>query len=63
MLDMHWYWNHERSLLGDNWWPAFLLRIAGLVGIVSINLTFVKKLIYKNKNSSYPCSFIHIFKK
>lgn len=60
---MHWYWNHERSLLNDNWWPAFLLRIAGMVGVVALNLAVVKKLIYKNKNSSYPCSFIRVFKK
>ena len=34
-----------------------------MVGVVALNLAVVKKLIYKNKNSSYPCSFIRVFKK
>ena len=37
--------------------------MAGMVGVVVLNYAVVKKLMYKNKNSSYPCSFIRVFKK
>ncbi|KNB46820.1 glycosyl transferase [Blastocystis sp. subtype 4] len=62
ILDMNWYWNDQRSLLHDNWWPSFLIRLFLMLSVVVGNSIFVKRLIYKNKNSMYPCSLLKVFK-
>ena len=49
VLDMHWYWNQQRSLLGDNWWPSFLLRLAGILAVVGGTMAVAKRLLYRLK--------------
>ena len=62
ILDMHWYWNQQRSLLRDNWSVSFFLRLLGILLFVCGNMLMVKKLIYSRKNTPLMCSLINAFK-
>ena len=63
MLDMHWYWNQQRSLLNDNWMPSFVGRLLVLLCAVLGTMLLVTKVIYRRKSKPYVCSLMRIFKK
>ena len=62
VLDMHWYWNQQRSLLNDNWTPSFVGRLLVLLCAVLGTMLLVKKIIYRRKSKPYVCSLMRIFK-
>ena len=61
VLDMHWYWDQQRSSLHDSWTASFLLRwvlsrgvtrsLASILAAVYANSLFVKQLLDRRKKA------------